>query len=236
MNQRELRSHLERLVASLARESQELLQVRLESLASVFPFNEYEYMITFLVDHNVISFPEYEALRDNYVSANRYLDLFSLAPRTFGQGWGESHLLDLDERLQRAEKNFDPGYEGQYDLWFEGIRVEVKTARAIDNSRGGPMASRALHWGAEAPFWMNFQQIKLDIVDVFVFIGVWVDVIVYWVLSNEEVKQNEFLSHQHRGGIEYQIGIKDTNIQEFGVFRVEAAALTHAIALKAKIQ
>jgi hypothetical protein len=76
----------------------------------------------------------------------------------------------------------------------------------------------------------------LDIVDVFVFIGVWVDVIVYWVLSNEEVKQNEFLSHQHRGGIEYQIGIKDTNIQEFGVFRVEAAALTHAIALKAKIQ
>ena len=57
MNQKELRSHLERLVASLERESQELLQVRLESLASVFPFNEYEYMITFLVDHDVIFFP-----------------------------------------------------------------------------------------------------------------------------------------------------------------------------------
>ena len=233
MNQNELRSHLERRVSSLERESQELLQARLESLASGFPFSEYEYMITFLVDRNVISFPEYESLRDNFVSANRYLELFSLAPRTFGQGWGESHLLDLDERFQKAEKNLDPDYDGQYDLWFEGIRVEVKAARAIDNSKSGPMASRALHWDTEAPFWLNFQQIKLDIVDVFVFIGVWVDVIVYWVLSNEEVKQNEFLSHQHRGGIEYQIGVRDTNIREFDAFRVEAAALADTISMKA---
>ncbi|MCY3989722.1 MAG: hypothetical protein OXF50_00675 [Caldilineaceae bacterium] len=83
---------------------------------------------------------------------------------------------------------------------------------------------------------MNFQQIKLDVGDVFVFVGVWVDKIVYWVLSNEEVKQNDFLSHQHRGGIEYQIGIRNTNIQEFNAFRVEAAALTNAIKLKERIQ
>ena len=236
MDQAELRSYLERLIDSLDFGDREMLQARLESLASVFPFNEYEYIITFMVDRSVISFLEYEVLRDNYVSANRYLDLFSLAPRTFGQGWGESHLLDLDARFQKADKNLDPEYEGQYDLWFEGIRVEVKTARAIDNSRSGAMASRALHWGTEAPFWMNFQQMKLDIGDVFVFIGVWVDKIVYWVLSNEEVKQNEFLSHQHRGGVEYQIGIRNTNIQEFDVFRVEAAELTHAINMKARIQ
>ena len=144
--------------------------------------------------------------------------------------------MNLDARFQKADKNLDPEYEGQYDLWFEGIRVEVKTARAIDNSRGGEMASRALHWGTEAPFWMNFQQIKLDVGDVFVFVGVWVDKIGHWVLSNEEVKQNDFLSHQHRGGIEYQIGIRNTNIQEFNAFRVEAAALTNAIKLKARIQ
>ncbi|MCY3898402.1 MAG: hypothetical protein OXF86_07510, partial [Caldilineaceae bacterium] len=135
MDQAELRSYLERLIDSLDFGNREMLQARLESLASVFPFNEYEYIITFMVDRGVITFLEYEALRDNYVSANRYLDLFNLAPRTFGQGWGESHLLNLDARFQKADKNLDPEYEGQYDLWFEGIRVEVKTARAIDNSR-----------------------------------------------------------------------------------------------------
>ena len=62
--------------------------------------------------------------------------------------------------FRKQKRILTQGMRGQYDLWFEGIRVEVKTARTIDNSRGGPMASRALHWGAEAPFWMNFQQIK----------------------------------------------------------------------------
>ena len=81
---------------------------------------------------------------------------------------------------------------------------------------------------------MNYQQLKLDICDVFVFIGVWVNLIVYWVLSNEEVKQNNYLSHQHRGGIEYQIGIRDTNIQEFDAFRVDATALVQTIIFKAK--
>lgn len=68
---------------------------------------------------------------------------------------------------------------------------------------------------------MNYQQLKLDICDVFVFIGVWVDRIVYWVISNDDVKQNEYLSHQHRGGIEYQIGITDRNISEFERFRTD---------------
>jgi hypothetical protein len=43
---------------------------------------------------------------------------------------------------------------------------------------------------------MNFQQLKLDVCDVFVFIGVWVDTIRYWVLSNDDVKSSPYLSHQ----------------------------------------
>ena len=235
MNQEELRSYLERLVNSLESGNQELLQARLESLVSVFPFNEYEYMITFLVDRNVITFSEYEDLRNNYVAANRYLDLFSLAPRIFGQVWGEQHLMDLDGRFQKPNKSLDPEYVGQYDLWLEGIRVEVKSARAIHTKKRGAMASKALHWGADAPFWMNYQQIKLDICDTFVFTGVWVDLIVYWVMSNEEVEQNDYLSHQHRGGIEYQIGIRDKNIHEFDLFRVEAEAVAQTILAKARL-
>ena len=235
MDQAELRSYLEGLIDSLDIGNREMLQARLESLVSVFPFNEYEYMITFLVDRNVISFSEYEELRRNYVSENRYLDLFSLAPRVFGQIWGERHLMDLDRRFQKPVRSLDPEYEGQYDLWLEGIRVEVKAARAIHTRKRGALATKALRWGAEAPFWMNYQQIKLDMCDVFVLIGVWTDRINYWVMSNDEVKHNDYLSHQHRGGIEYQIGIRERNIEEFDEYRVEASTLAQMIIEKARI-
>ena len=94
MDQAELRSYLERLIDSLDFGNREMLQARLESLASVFPFNEYEYIITFMVDRGVITFLEYEALRDNYVSANRYLDLFNLAPRTIRPRLGRKSPLE----------------------------------------------------------------------------------------------------------------------------------------------
>ena len=132
MNQQELRTYLDRFIGSLKNEDRRLLQARLHGLVSVFPFNEYEYIITFLVDRGVLSFGEYETLRNNYVAANRYLDLFSLAPRVFGQIWGEKHLMDIDKRFQKPSKTLDPSYDGEYDLWLDGIRIEVKAARAIN--------------------------------------------------------------------------------------------------------
>lgn len=76
---------------------------------------------------------------------------------------------------------------------------------------------------------MNFQQLKLDMCDVFVFVGVWVDKIVYRVLSNDQVKNSRFLSHQHRGGVEYQIGVKDNNIDEFDKYRVPPTEVADTI-------
>lgn len=229
----ELREYLDRLINSLKHEDQKLLEARLKGLVSVFPFNEYEFILTFLVARGVIRFDDYEKLRKNYVSANRYLDLFGLAPRIFGQVWGEKHLMDLDPRF-RNPKSLDPDYQGQYDLWFEGMRVEVKAARAIDTKRRGDLASKALHYDSTAPFWMNFQQLKLDTCDVFVFIGVWVDEIVYWVMSNDEVRVNKYLSHQHRGGIEYQIGVTNSNISEFDIYKAATASLAGVVASKSK--
>ena len=113
-------------------------------------------------------------------------------------------------------------YEGQYDLWIEGVRVEVKAGRAIHTKKRVDLVSKALDYKSTEPFWMNFQQLKLDVCDVFIFIGVWVDKILYWVLSNEDAKSSKYLSHQHRGGIEYQIGVTDKNISDFDVFRTNA--------------
>jgi len=222
MTQQQLRDYLDRFMASLDQPNKEFLEARLKGLASVFPFNEYEYILMFLRDRSVITFDEYEELRSNYVSSNKYLELYGLAPRIFGQIWGEEHLRELDARFRKADRTLDPDYAGQYDLWIEGVRVEVKAARAIDTKKRGNLVSKALRSDSDRPFWMNFQQLKLGICDVFIFIGVWVDQIVYWLLSNFQVKENPYLSHQHRGGVEYQIGITDKNIHAFGGFRVSA--------------
>ncbi len=219
MELRELRQYLEQLSSSLEPEEHEVLQARLRGLVSVFPFSEYEFILMFLRDREVISFEDYEKLRDNYVSANRYLDLFGLAPRVFGQIWGEKHIIDLDHRFRKPDKSLDPEYDGEYDLWIERVKVEVKSSRATHTRKRGSIVSKALRYGSDDPFWMNFQQLKLDVCDVFIFIGVWVDRIVYWVVSNEDARRNEYLSHQHRGGIEYQIGITNENIQEFEHFQ-----------------
>ena len=235
MNLQQLRTYIDRLSDSLKQEERQVLKSRLRGLISVFPFSEYEYILTFLVDHRVITFSDYEELRDNYVSANRYLDLFGLAPRIFGGTWGEEHVKDLDHRFRKPDRSLDPSYEGQYDLWLDGMRIEVKASRATHTKRRGNLASKALRYGSDDPFWMNYQQLKLNICEAFVFIGVWVNRIIYWVMSNEEVKTNRFLSHQHRGGIEYQIGIRDNNITDFDVYKAEAESVANTILAKRQL-
>jgi len=220
MDIKQLQQYLYNLANSLSLEDREILNARLKSLISVFPFNEYEYMLMFLLDKKKISFQEYEKLRNDYVAANKYLELYTFSPRIFGEIWAHQHIIDLDNRFKRPNKEIDPKYEGQYDLWIEGIRVEVKSSRAINTKKRGNLISKALKFGTKEPFWMNYQQIKLDVADVFIFIGVWVDRIVYWVMTNYEVKNNQYLSHQHRGGIEYQIGITEKNISDFDKFIV----------------
>lgn len=234
MDIKQLKKHLENLAKNLNPKDQWLLNARLSSLKSVFPFNEYEYILMFLLDKGTITFKQYEKLRDEYVSSNPYLELYSIAPRVFGEIWAHSHIMDLDNRFRKPTKKLDPNYDGQYDLWIEGIKVEVKACRAINTKKRGNLIEKALRYGSGEPFWMNYQQIKPDMADVFIFIGVWIDKIVYWVISREEVKRNKYLSHQHRGGIEYQIGITHENISEFDIFRVEPQKLGEIVIKKGK--
>jgi len=66
MTQQQLREYLDRFVQTLGEQDRAFLDARLESLGSVFPFNEYEYILMFLRDRSVISFEEYEELRRAY--------------------------------------------------------------------------------------------------------------------------------------------------------------------------
>lgn len=232
MDLKRLREYLDRLASELQNGDRKLLEARLESLTSVFPFNEYEYMLMFLRDKEVITFEEYEKLRNNYVKANKYLGLYEIAPRVFGQIWGEEHIRDIDSRFERADKSVDPKFDGEYDIWVDGIKLEVKACRAIHTKKRGALVSKALQYESKDPFWMNFQQLKPDDCDGFVFIGVWVDQIVYWVMSSEEAKKSKYISHQHRGGIEYQIGITDKNIAEFDKYKTPASKLADTVLQK----
>lgn len=236
MDIKQLKEYLDSLAASLKSDDKNLLDARLRSLISVFPFNEYEYVLMFLLDRKFIEFNDYEKLRNDYVSSNRYLALYGLAPRIFGEIWGHEHLKDLDKRFMKPDKDIDPEYSGQYDLWIENVRVEVKAARAINTKKRGDLVSKALHYVSSEPFWMNFQQIKLNICDVFIFVGVWADKIVYWAFSNTEIKNNKYISHQHRGGIEYQIGITHNNLDAFNEYRVDASEIGKKVIEKGRMK
>ena len=234
MDLKQLKDYLDSLAKSSKNKDRKLLNARLKSLISVFPFNEYEYILMFLLDRKIIKFNEYEKLRKGYVSSNRYLELYGLAPRIFGGIWAEDHIKDLDRKFVKPDKSIDPNYDGQYDLQIENIRVEVKAARAINTKKRGSLVSKALQFDVSEPFWMNFQQLKPDMCDVFIFVGVWADRLVYWVLSTKEVKKNKYLSHQHRGGIEYQIGITDRNINDFDIYMVSPAKIGEMVIKKGR--
>ncbi len=100
------------------------------------------------------------------------------------------------------------------------IKIEVKASRAVDFDSNEPLYVKALSSDSTAKFDMNFQQVKPACCDVFIWVGVWRDVIRYWVLSSDEIKQNKYYSTgQHRGNIgEGQIHLKDSNITEFAFF------------------
>jgi len=215
MKLHELKIILEDYENQLSKNLKKELKNKLQLSVEAYPFNEYELRLTFLQEHKIISFANYEEIRQKYIIANKYLDLYGLAPRVFGQIWGESNIREKDSRFKKAHKTIDSEYKGEYDLWLEGIKIEIKACRAIDSKIRGSLISKALEFESKKTFWMNFQQLKLDICDIFIFIGVWTDKIKYWVLTNEEVKLNPYISHQHRGGVEYQIGITEKNISKF---------------------
>src|SRR3989338_4926912 len=236
MDKKNLDKKLDEWIKKLPQEDRKFLLAHLSSLKSIYPFNEYEYRLMYLLDKKVITFREYESLRDAYVNANPYLNLYNISPRVFGEIWAQQHLIDVDSSFKKPSRQVDKKYSGDYDLylknWSKIIKVEVKASRAINAKIRCGLETKALSFESDEPYWMNFQQLKLGVANVFVFIGVWVDKIYYWILTNKEVKNHPMLSHQHRGGIEFQIGVTDKNFNEFKKFLIKPEKLVRAIKKK----
>ncbi|MBU0717322.1 MAG: hypothetical protein KJ749_03660 [Planctomycetes bacterium] len=226
-----LKSELEELLHRLP--DQTAFRQRLDNLVSVYPFNEYEYIISTLLAMDVLNLDQYHELRDAYIARNLYLYIFEISgPRTFGEAWAQGHLKELIPQLEKPTKRIDPSYSGQYDLSLDGkIRIEVKASRAVDKDSDEPLYVKALLSDSKKRFWMNFQQSKPACCDVFVWIAVWRDRIRYWILSSREVETYRgYSSGQHRGNVgEGQLHVRENNIHDFAAYEAKSTDLANAI-------
>ncbi|MBI3608848.1 MAG: hypothetical protein HY207_12845 [Nitrospirae bacterium] len=226
-----LKARLDALVDSLPDAT--ALRAKLSELYSVYPFNEFEYVISTLVGRNVLTLDQYYELRDDYMERNAFLYIFEISgPRTFGEQWAQGHLRELIPDLRKPSKKLDPSYSGEYDfLLDEKIKIEVKASRAVDAESEEPLYVKALSSDSTRPFWMNFQQVKPACCDVFVWVAAWRDVIRYWVLSSRELETNpQYSVGQHRGNIgEGQLHVRQDNIASFKQYETRPDRLADAI-------
>lgn len=229
----QLKDKLIALVETLEKEKHDQVMQRLDDLVSVYPFNEYEFLISSLMGHDKISLDEYYELRDDYIARNLYLYVFEIsAPRGFGEAWAQGHLKEIVPELVKPTKKLDPEYCGQYDFSLDDrIRIEVKASRAVDFDSRDALYVKALSSDSKRRFDMNFQQIKPDCCDVFIWVGVWRDVIRYWVLPSKDVATNKYYSSgQHRGNSgEGQLHLKDENINEFAAYEARPRDLLEKV-------
>ena len=82
----QLKQHLLQLVSELDKMKSTQILDRLDDLVSVYPFNEYEFLISSLMGYGKISLSDYQNLRDEYISRNLFMYVFEIsAPRGFGE-------------------------------------------------------------------------------------------------------------------------------------------------------
>lgn len=216
----------------------------LVSVFSIYPFNKFEYIICSLLAEKIIDFDDYLKIRNAYISRNKFLHLFEItSPRGFGEMWAQTHLNELVQEFERPCKKTDENYHGEYDFFLplqagDGIKVEVKASRAVDSKSDEQLTIKALATDSRKTFNMNFQQLKPECTDVFIWIGVWRDKIKYWVLSADDVKNNKYYSkNQHSKGLkeieEGQLWINEKNIHEFDQFLTSPADIKIVTVLKA---
>jgi len=238
----DLLNQLEELITNLSFRQQKLLRNRLSNLTSVYPFNESEFIISHLLSLKTITLNDYILIRDEYIANNIYLHVFEIsAPRKFGETWAQAQIKTLAPELEKPTKKLDNIYSGEYDFFYTNldkgpIKIEVKASRAVSFKGEEPLYVRALASDSTMKFDMNFQQIKTKCCDVFVWVGVWRDVVKYWVLSSNEVATSKYYSKgQHRGNTgEGQLHLTNDNMLEFIKFESKPNELLEKIIGAAK--
>ncbi len=236
----ELTELKDRIVAAFSGTESDLEDVlaMVEQDQPVFPFNEYEHLICNLINKGGMSYDQYIEIRAEYISENPHLWIFEMsAPRGFGEKFAQTYVQGKCSKLKKPSKKLDSNYSGEYDLWLDGITIEVKASRAVDSDSDEPLYMKALSRHTKKRFLMNFQQLKPQCCDVFIWVAVFRDEIVLWIMSSDEVLNHPLYSKgQHRGnkGNEGQLHVKDDNVSQLSRFELKDDNIEKAIRDAAK--
>lgn len=199
-----------------AKEDLESVIAIIEEDQAIFPFNEYEHLVCNLINRGGLSYDQYIEIRTEYINENPNLWIFEIsAPRGFGEKFAQTFIQGKCSKLKKPSKKIDVNYSGEYDLWLDGISIEVKSSRAVDSDSDEPLYVKALSRNTDKKFLMNFQQLKPQCCDVFIWVAVFRDEIVLWIMNSDEVANNPLFSKgQHRGnkGNEGQLHVKHDNV------------------------
>ncbi len=228
----ELTELRDRIQASFtgSKEDLEAVIAFVEEDRAIFPFNEYEHLICNLINRGGLSYEQYIEIRTVYISENPNLWIFEIsAPRSFGESFAQTYIQGKCSKLKKPGRTLDPNYSGQYDLWLDGISIEVKASRAVDRDSDEPLYMKALSRDTKKRFLMNFQQLKPDCCQVFIWVAVFRDEIVLWIISSKDVAKNPSYSSQHRGGIEGQVMITNENVHLLHQFELKDDNIEQAI-------
>lgn len=200
---------------------------------AIFPFNEYEHLICNLIEAKGLTYDDYLEIRTEYISENPNLWIFQISgPRGFGEKFAQTYVRGKCSKLLPASKKLDPEFNGEYDLWLDGIKIEVKASRAVDAGSHEPLYIKALSRDTHKPFLMNFQQLKPQCCDVFIWVAVFRDKIVLWIIKSHDVARNPLFSKgQHRGnkGNEGQLHINHDNIHVLDRYELKGDNLEEVI-------
>lgn len=156
----ELKNKIIESFSGSASDLEEVLQM-VDDDQSIFPFNEYEHLICNLIERGGLTYEQYIDIRAEYISANPNLWVFEIsAPRGFGEKFAQTYVQGKCSKLKSPNKKLDPNYSGDYDLWLDGIRIEVKASRAVDSDSEEPLYMKALSRKTDKNFLMNFSAAK----------------------------------------------------------------------------
>lgn len=231
----ELTELRDRIISSFTGTHADLEEVLaiVEQDQAIFPFNEYEHLICNLIEKGGMSYEQYIEIRTEYISENPNLWIFEIsAPRGFGEKFAQTYVQGKCSKLKKPSKKLDPDYTGEYDLWLDGITIEVKASRAVDSDSDEPLYMKALSRHTKKRFLMNFQQLKPQCCDVFIWVAVFRDEIVLWIMNSDEVLNHPLYSKgQHRGnkGNEGQLHVKDDNVDQLSKYELKDDNIEKAI-------
>jgi hypothetical protein len=228
----ELRDKITTVFKGSSKELNRILEM-VQTDSAVFPFNQYEYLICNLLNSGDMTYQQYIEIRSEYISENPNLWIFEIsAPRTFGEDFAQTYVQGKCSKLKKPSKKLDPNFSGEYDLWLNGISIEVKASRAVDSESNEPLYIKALARNTTKKYLMNFQQLKPHCCDVFIWVAVFRDEIVIWVMNSKEVISSPLYSKgQHRGnlGNEGQMHINQDNIKYLSAYELKDDNIEAAI-------